>query len=87
MEVFESSQADWYSGLVPADTPREAARGTQGIETQRQETDSTDNIVSYLCRGSLLIERARPSQTNTDYNGKAGLHTVTLLVLTHGASG
>lgn len=61
MEVFESSQADWYSVSVPADAPREAARGRSEIE--RQETDLTDNIVSSLCSGSLLIKRTPPSQT------------------------
>lgn len=33
IEVFESSQADWYSVSVPADAPREAARGTGEGET------------------------------------------------------
>lgn len=64
---------------VPADAPREAAR-----ETERQETDSTDNIVSHLCSWSLLIKRTQSSQTNTHHNGAAGPHTLTLLVLTHG---
>lgn len=34
MEVFESSQADWYSVSVPADAPREAARGRSEGERQ-----------------------------------------------------
>lgn len=48
-------------------------------ETHR--ADSSDKTLSSLCTRSLLIKRTQPSQTNTDYNGEASLHTVTLLVL------
>lgn len=46
IEVFESSQADWYFVSGPVDAPKEAARGTRE-RAKKRERDTQILLITW----------------------------------------